>query len=255
VTFYLRIGRDLRSLRGRRRNAIIPPSPPPVPDVFWFDSATNQYFIPPNRQSGDTVTQWQDTLNGANSLSDAGGVTFRPTYLANQQNGLSALSFNADRLRGRPYPIPLTQNFTLFVVARFNNINTQQLCETQTGAVTQLAFGISGNRYTYTAAGGISIAPMVADTQWHVHAMTFNSTLAPSLKIQARVDGVYQILAPSIAPGTLNISTTDFFAVGSRVNGTLFFSGQIGEIMLYHQALTNSQVTAVENSLLTKWGI
>lgn len=255
MTFYLRIGRDIRTLRGRRRNGIIPPSPPPPPNVFWFDASTNQNLIPPNRQSGDAITQWKDTLNGASHLSDAGGITFRPTYLTNQQNGLSALSFNSDRLRGTPYSAPLTQNFTLFVVARFNNINNQQLCETQTGAVTQLAFGISGNRYSYSAAGGVSIAPMIANTQWHVHSMTFDSTLAPSLKIQAQVDGVYQILAPVTAPGTLNISITDFFAVGSRVNGTLFFAGQIGEIMLYNQALTNAQVTAVENSLRTKWGI
>ena len=252
MTFYLRLGRNIRSLYKPKKAGVIPP--PPTPNVFWFDAETNQYFIPPNRQNGDGVTQWQNRINTGSHLSDLGGINFRPTYLTNQQNGLSALSFNIDRLRGTPYPAPLTQSFSLFVVAKFNTIANQQLCETATGPVTQLGFGLSGNRYNYAAAGGNSIGSL-ADTNWHVHSMIVDIALVPSQRIQARVDSVPSVLAPISAPGALNIATSSFFYVGQRSDSTLPFAGSIGEIQMYNTALTSQEISLVEQDLMTKWGI
>jgi hypothetical protein len=248
VTFYLRTGRGLRSLYRYRNNSS--PIVPPVANVVWFDSSTNQYLLPPNRTNGQRVTQWENRIDITRHISNVGGVTFRPTYRTNQQNNLSSLYFDSNRLRGQPFLIPVTQTFSLFVVAKFDITSNQQLCESS----TDLGFGVSGNRYIYQAGGGYSIGPL-ADTQWHIHTLIFNSTLVSSQRIKANLDSVPLTLAPVVVPGPANITTASFFSVGETASATLPIKGDIGEIRLYNTALSNQESLVVEQELSNKWGI
>jgi hypothetical protein len=261
-------GRGLGT-QNRRYIAGAPTEPDPgdiSPDAptilqIWYDASVNTYMQPTGRVDGQTITQWNDRSAYAHNLNpDGGSLSVRPTYRTNQQNSLSALSFDGgDRLTANPFTgtIDNVTGMTMFVVAKFDATTTQRMIETNATGDSELGFGISTDttqKFSYYIANGY-VTGDTADTAWHYHTIVFDGTQPLGNRLTVDVDGASSSLNEIQPVGNISLNSNTVLWVGSRPDTTLQFAGDIGEIIMYSRTLTASEITGVENYLAGKWAL
>lgn len=233
----------------------------PIILQIWYDASVNTYMQPTNREDGERITQWDDRSSYAHNLNpDGGSQTIRPTYFVNQQNGLSALSFDGgDRLTANPFTgtIDNITGMTMFVVAKFDATTTQRMIETNATGDSELGFGYSTDvtqKYSYYIANGY-VTGAAADTTWHYHTIVFDGTQSIGNRLSVSIDGVASTLNEITPVANISLGSNSILYVGSRPDETLPFAGDIGEIILYSRTLTAGEISAVENYLAGKWNL
>ena len=236
---------------------------PDAPTILqiWYDASVNTYMQPTNRTDGERITQWNDRSAYAHNLNPiSGGQDVRPTYRTNQQNSLSALSFDGgDRLTANPFTdtIDNVTGMTMFVVAKYDATTTQRMIETDATGDSELGFGTSTDttqKFSYYVANGY-VTGNTADTAWHYHTIVFDGTQSVGNRLTVDVDGVSSALNEIQPVENISLGSNSVLWVGSRPDTTLPFAGDIGEIIMYSRTLTASEITAVENYLADKWAL
>jgi hypothetical protein len=261
-------GRGLGTLN-RRYVASAPAEPDPgdvAPDAptilqIWYDASVNTYMQPTGRTNGQTITQWNDRSAYAHNLNpDGGSLTLRPTYATNQQNGLSALSFDGgDRLTANPFTgtVDNLTGMTMFVVAKYDATTTQRMIETNATGDSELGFGVStdtSQKFSYYIANGY-VTGNTADTSWHYHTIVFDGTQSVGNRLTVDVDGVTSTLNEITPVGNISLNSSTSLFVGSRPDTTLPFAGDIGELIMYSRTLTASEIINIESYLASKWNL
>lgn len=232
----------------------------PVILQIWYDASVNTYIQPTNRVDGEDITQWNDRSRYAHNLAPDGGQPVRPTYVTNQQNSLSALSFDGgDVLLAKPFTgtIDNVTGMTMFVVAKFDSTATQRLIETNATGDSELGFGFSTDstqKYSYYVANGY-VTGNAADSSWHYHTIVFDGTQSVGNRLAVSVDGSVSSLNEINAVGNISLDSNTELYVGSRPDATLPFTGDIGEIIMYSRALTAEEISSVETYLADKWDL
>ena len=168
----------------------------------------------------------------------------RPTYKVGIRNGRSISRHNVSHfLKAAPWA--LNQPTTVFTVAVFSDLSAGALNrpifdgDNYPNAILDL---VSGPQYRIFSGG--SQQGGTADTNWHCFTARFNG--ASSF---LRVDG-------SVAITTSNTGTTNpaGFTIGARGNGAGGLIGDIGEVLVYAEAISSDAIAAVEAYLAAKWG-
>lgn len=238
----------------------IAPDAPTILQI-WYDASVNTYMQPTGRTNGQTITQWNDRSAYAHNLNpDGGSLSLRPTYVTNQQNSLSALSFDGgDRLTANPFTgtIDNVTGMTMFVVAKFDATTTQRMIETNATGDSELGFGYSTDstqKYSYYIANGY-VTGAAADTAWHYHTIVFDGTQTVGNRLAVSIDSSASTLNEITPVSNISLGSNTSLYVGSRPDTTLPFAGDIGEIIMYSRTLTASEISGVEAYLADKWNL
>lgn len=238
----------------------IAPDAPTILQI-WYDASVNTYMQPTGRTNGQTITQWNDRSAYAHNLNpDGGSLSLRPTYVTNQQNGLSALSFDGgDRLTANPFTgtVDNLTGMTMFVVAKYDATTTQRMIETNATGDSELGFGVSTDttqKFSYYIANGY-VTGNTADTSWHYHTIVFDGTQSIGNRLSVEVDGVASTLNEITSVGNISLNSSTSLFVGSRPDTTLPFAGDIGELIMYSRTLTAGEIATVETYLADKWDL
>ena len=229
---------------------------PPVSGfTMWLDGSdpAGNGIIPAN---GATVATWNDKSGNGNNMS--GGVS--PIYASSGINSLSAISFTGSQYYRAAMNTPLmTQTALTFFVAELNTLTV-----TGTASVEGIASGANNdNNNTTMMVGGLqlgggniecyrfgslSTATLPANGNGYVFAGLFDGT-----NNTVYMNGTAS--SPVASSGTMNFQTCN---IGTRwLGGTPAFQykGYMGEVILYPTNLSSTQMTIVNNYLMTKWRI
>lgn len=212
--------------------------------AIWLDATDTSTIT----QSGGAVSQWNDKSGNGRNVAQGTGSK-QPSFQSQARNNQNVIRFDgsSDAL------IRSTADASLDVDSRSVFIVSYQTVGTNEGVQFDVGFnyalsqqGTTGAWYgvvkrTFTCPGvGVMWLASIIDT----------ADGAPGI---ARVNGREDI---TLGNQTTSSSSTGAFGVGAVADGTsLFFNGDIGEILVYTRALTNPERKLVEQFLISKWKI
>jgi prepilin-type N-terminal cleavage/methylation domain-containing protein len=236
--------------------------------AMWLESTSEKSFIASEKVntalgSTGTISTWYDINPQSTSLNNAtqGTANNKPRYLVNGINGLPAINFDGgtDFLNFNGAPLT-NNNYTLFIVEQRrsggviyfiggtgNSANTRLHLGYESS--TTPSFRQYANDYdaTNAVAAYSGLKPLI-------HTFWFNSSYTSDAK-QYYVNSVYKTLsAAGSTVETQGLTSYPGATIGQKGDGW-FFNGDIGEIIMFNKALTNSERTNIENYLISKWGI
>jgi streptogramin lyase len=208
--------------------------------------------------ANNAVSQWDDQSTGANHVAQADGGQ-QPLLLANGLNGLPVLQFRDDWLVRTG--LSGTNLFS-------SNAATVFLVQKQLGSdqrTTTLAWRAGGEQRLYVHAtyddtvafqvghpsngGGIGVTqPSNWDDTWHLLSCRRDDTNGV-----IRVDGV-ALTPPAYFTANANPDQLGDLVIGSDHFGNTF-NGDIAEVMVFNEALSDADRAEVENYLLDKWAV
>lgn len=233
-------------------------APAPVPVLTtWFraDAITGV-------ANGATLATWTDSSgNGFTATQPTAGQ--RPTYIQNSLNGLPVVRFNSTNQTYLAFSRPVQDNFTILCVFRSSRgIGTGVNFWDGAGLVngemptTVNDFGLSLNTNGRILAGtgnpDVTIASSASTfTNGSPHLIVFKRTrLTGALELY--VDGTPQGTATG---GKQILNAPAQLVLGAQQTLINFLTGDIAEVKIYDQALSDSDRVAEENALACKYGL
>jgi Beta-L-arabinofuranosidase, GH127 catalytic domain/Beta-L-arabinofuranosidase, GH127 middle domain/Concanavalin A-like lectin/glucanases superfamily len=206
------------------------------------------------------VTTWLDGSPGVNDAISTGESA--PTLVRDAINGLPALHFDASHRQRLVFDRPVQDDFTIAVVFRStqgigqgtNYFEGAGLVQGEVGGVTDdfgLALNAKGQLVAGTGKPDMSIASPPGFNDGKAHLAIFERVKATGT-FALYVDG--NKVAVSKA-GTQSLNAPPQLGIGAQANGANCLTGDIGEVAVYAQALSESERKALEDRLMAKWGI
>ena len=216
---------------------------------LWLDATDTSSLT-----GSSPVTAWRDKSVSLNSTTSVAGTN---VLTQSAINGSPAISLSgSSSLTGS-----ITGSGTTLTVCI---VGTQSNgCATNGGLV---CLGRSG-QLDYADAGSVAITQIssgnMVSTRNSVNSQTTNTGLATPFIYIVIYDGTYvNTYYNGRLQTTANISISGTFAytnyvIGNRAGSTtnVFWTGFIGEVLVYQSSLTTSQRQAVEGYLAYKWGL
>ena len=204
--------------------------------------------------NGTAIATWQNQATGGTHYNQATSG-LRPTYRdgANGKNGLPVIDFNGAS----------TQSLTHADLSAYSTggITIFTICKWTSGQVWSANDGAGGVNYPISGyhpryiTGGDGIGNF-ATTNEDAAYTGWNFT-----KFASNVNVSYEFY-PYGSPSTI---TTAGFAsrgaaqtadcIGKHPNNADYFTGQIGEIIIYNRKLTDAECLTVRTYLLSRWGM
>lgn len=200
---------------------------------------------------GANVTGWADQSgNGYNLVNNAAAAANPPVYAIKGINGKPAVAFDGVNHR-RSFlssNVTLPQPFTVIVAATAHTTDNMVMwCNTQNATPVQ-HYMTSLMAYAYADSGISTVAAVAAVDIPFVMTVVFNG--ASSI---IRFNGS-QVMSGDVGSRGLSAEQMTIGA-GPNVAGNFFWYGNIGEVVIYGAAPSDSQLASVENYLLAKFGI
>jgi large repetitive protein len=205
--------------------------------------------------NGAQLASWDDSSGNGNTATQATALV-RPQYIASWTNGQPATSYNGT---GYTFATTLTQAevgaaMTVFAVcevtaatngagAADQRVLSNQTSLTDSNGVTLDTYAASGNAWRVLASGGEAVAATA----------TLNT---PSI-ISATFGGGSEYLNGDKATGIVNyaLTTSSPYYLGSLAGTTRYFTGRIGEVIVFNRKLTDGERHQIEGYLGTKYNI
>ena len=230
---------------------------------LWYDaSAATSANFSPVPTNGDLVQAWVDKLGNGRDANQSNSNK-KPTWVSGQQNNNGAILFDGvnDTLTLNPISWSLSQpGVTMFLVAKASTLSgTPNITATNTNGYrffwdSNWSIELGGGRAQSTIAGDTS--------NYHLFTAVFDGTqtdaditVQNNKRLKFRYDKVQRGLTFSTNANTTTSSSANTVNIGSDSNGTNYYNGYLGEMVIYTQTLNLAQIAAVENFLSTKWGI
>jgi hypothetical protein len=189
---------------------------------------------------GDSISTWPDKA-GSKDLTQATSSN-QPTLKTGQLNGNDVVSFSLSTFLDVAFS-EITQANHVFIVAKADKLEDGRIFDSETGSDSHSIMLASGSS-KFALEAGSRLRASSWDKNWHIHSALFNG--ASSIK---RLDG------SQTASGDAGSLGLDGITVGQRAEGASEFQGDVAEILVYDQELTDSDRDAVESYLSDKWGI
>lgn len=207
------------------------------------------------------VATWPDKWGSGLDLTQAPGGS-QPTYKTAIQNGLGVVRFD-----GNDSVAKSAVNFSAYtamtvvmVVKETNNSGARTMASfgnrgVDTGSWQLQSANITGTLecYCYRTANSQYRAPSIGSA-WHVVAARFDFALA-SGEALGWVDGVStgSVVADGDNSGAFGASLQ--LIVGAHSGVGNWWTGDIGHVLIYGNALAAANVQALTTGLRAKWGI
>lgn len=220
--------------------------------TLWQDSARTT----PVTSDADPVGAWDDESGNSFHVIQATAGS-RPTYKTNIQNGMAVVRFDGtdDVLRGSHSAVWNTgADHTIFTAIKAKVPGGGQIvtdCATDSGLDRRgWQFASSSALIFRDGVGGGNVGNTnITDGVWFVFTGIINGANS-----RVYVDGA------NVATGTMSTDTTASsspIAVGSRYvspSAGQFLNSDIGEMIIYNGALSDTDRESVESYLRTRWG-
>lgn len=249
--------------------------------AIWYDSVSEKSFDEADASDATQITNWYD-LNPQTSsgtrINAVGSGAARPVYSSNGINGLPALVFDgSDILSSSGAPSLLESgSATFFFVINPNSVSSQRfiLMQSFTNCATNIEIGHStgnggqGNFGIHSGCSRANVSPsstvvnlessiisMVMLSSPLTSGVTSNTLIykngGSALTLSADASGYNSNLGGAYAKA----NSTLF--IGARNNGSpdAYYSGKIGEIIIFSRSLKDEERKSVEQYLGKKWGI
>lgn len=204
----------------------------------------------------DPVASWTDSSGEGNNAVQASGSA-QPLFKTNVLNSLPVIRFDGSddslAVPGLAYGV-----FTIFYV----------YIASVGGIVAEHSVNASANNGDYhyqpgfahfacMGAGGFSAhnisAPSLATGTWRYISRTMDGTDAGHLEWVNGIASTRSDIIDSSNPGT-GTATADYF-IGGRAGASLFTTGDIAEIIVYDNVLSDANRQGIQNFLAAKYAL
>ena len=208
--------------------------------VGWWDTTKIDGLA-----DGAAVGTWPDSSGlGRHAAQTTGSL--QPTYQTGELNGHPVVRFDGtdDYLATAAFASE-PQPHTVFVISRLGTaIVTRYLLD---GIVTtdRHALFLNASSQIEAFAGVSNLGDTATAGQVAVYAVTYNGASSGIWKNGVDVSGV----------GNVGGQALTGLTIGGRFNGVETLDGDVGEVIVYDRALTTAERQAVEQYLMTKWGV
>lgn len=234
---------------------VVPTTPPVTAGlVFWLDPTDVSTIIDGN--SDAKIEQWRDKSTNANHPTQA-TASLQPTYTSASFGGRGGVAFDhIDDALGMstltPYGATGTSIFAVIRTAFNDNTASYagspgiSIMGDTTGAVGR-AFGVSGSvlRYMSYSGGWNNVSGGTAnDGVTHVVGVVHSSSDG---SISIYIDGIL------VGSGVIGYVQGGFGAIGNSYGADTVFGGDMGEVLVYSNALDVVSRADVMNYLVAKW--
>jgi hypothetical protein len=216
--------------------------------ALWLDASDATTIT----QSGGVLTGWQDK-SGAQRHSSA---TAGPTVVAGGFNGRTALRFN-----GVTQFIPITDvasgtPYTLVVVDRRRSGRSTNFV---IGGTTAL---VSNNlQLGYQSGTSLRFATHTDNLDAAVPAFTSVAAEPGRVTVGRWTTGFRSLYSNTALlagdAGSLGVVSWTGAAIGRLNTGTatVYYDGDVGEVILFRRSLSDAEFTALSNALMVKWSL
>lgn len=237
--------------------SFVPPNPALLLD---FDASVATNFTP-TASEGITAAQWDNLVVGGTPFTAT--TLNRPTWtVLPSYNNLGSLSFGANKsYRNFTSGLETITGFTIFYV--FNTTNTSAL---QYIYLNRNNAGGSSNEIIGVFDGGGRLSLQYSNSgirreyNWTTNVtlltVIYDGSLTDTLRFRAKINGVDATPDFTFGNWPTSLPNTYGFILGSSGGETFGnLQGNIGAWKFYNTSLGNSEITTVENQLMTKFGI
>ena len=208
--------------------------------------------------SGGLVSSWGDTSGHNNNAMQSTSAN-QPSLVANSLNGLPVIHFNGSSTQ-LALTRPISSDFTIVVEFRSSQLfgsgtqwyNGAGLVDGEVSGVAN-DFGLSLNQGRVLGGTGSpdttasSASASYADS--NAHTAVFKRVAATGA-LSLYVDGQ---LVGTATGGKQQLTSPPRLVLGSLQTNLNYFSGDIAEVLIYSQALSDTDRQTVENYLRNKW--
>ena len=211
--------------------------------------------------NGATVTTWTDTATGDGVSQNGAAGTTTPTYRASATpNGKPAVRFDAnDESRTTLSPgITATGGFAYFIVLKGNAAQSSEayIFDRSTAGNPLASLKAQGGFYALqkryddgSGLGGPVSTTAISATSWQIVAVRRNPTQG---RFELWVNGVMQAAEVDNGAGL----TPDPINIGRHsTNPTQGFNGDIAELLIYKDGLSDGDFQTVGSYLSTEYGL
>lgn len=223
--------------------------------IGWYDAS--RLLL----SDADAIATWPDLSGNGRDLAQ-GTAGSRPTFKTGIQNGLAVARFDGGDFINRAtvnlsaytaITILATCKATSFVASHavfsFGTIGTtagsiELRGLLTTGTLQVIGFGTGTSIWTAPALG----------SAWHCVAGRIDFSAASGSEQLAWVDGDSTGSSGGDFNNTGAFSTNAVMTIGDRQSSSHQWLGDIGEVLVYGSALSNTNRLAVEAYLKAKWG-
>jgi hypothetical protein len=207
--------------------------------------------------SGSNVTQWQDMSTNANNAVQGTGAN-QPTFVASAANGKPAIAFN-----GSSQYLQLGSGFanfntgaSIFIVTKPTAAATNaRFIEFGNGATSNNVYlseptstGVALNVYSGSTPSSVTASSGVTLNQYQLLEAVHNGAASATLY----TTGVQT--AQGAINNITNVTRTANL-IGTNNAATIFFQGEIAEVIVYSRAVTASERANIESYLYARYGL
>lgn len=235
---------------------------------LWIETSAKESFQSEDIEDGDLVTQWND-LNPQSStranLVTSGGS---PVYKSNIINGLPAVCFNDTNLCGTStgtsnslsttnFPSIVNGEATVLAVVRAPSTLAAQTIFSNGTSSPNIRFGTTASTWTYfdSAASYTASSTMSAGGNYIVSLVYHSNSTSTGANSNTGIAFFQDGAAAGVSSTTSTPGTGTELFIGQNGSSASYFTGFVGELIIYDRALKTEERQSVESYLSKKWGI
>jgi hypothetical protein len=236
-----------------------PAAPPPPTPVLktWFRADAIAGVA-----NGGALSTWTDSSgNGFNATQATAGQ--RPTYIQNSVNGRPVVRFNSANQTYLAFSRPVQDNFTILCVLRSSQgIGTGVNFWDGAGIVNgEVAFTVNDFGLSLNANGKLLAGTGNPDVTIASAASGLNNGLPHFVVFKrTRLTGAMELYVDGVLQGSTTgskqvLNAPEQLVLGAQQTLLNFLTGDIAEVKIYDQALSDPDRIAEENALQCKYGL
>lgn len=220
----------------------------------WFDGSDATTMLNASSTQvvdNDPVMQWNDKTGNGFNLTQTDPV-YRPVYKASGINSKPAVLFNTNYIVNASL-YPGSQYFTMLSVHVGDSGPVWGLAKNTN---YECYFPNAGNTfYVPDAINSWTSGTGLNNSYAYVSAIRYKQTSSNTLKyIVYSTTGGLQVLKNEVL-FSANFTFNGRFLLGARLPATAYYSGYIGEVLMYNRTLTDDEINTVILTLRLKWSI
>tara|TARA_Y100000991_G_scaffold192607_1_gene160238 strand:+ start:310 stop:1023 length:714 start_codon:yes stop_codon:yes gene_type:complete len=196
---------------------------------------------------GDDVSLWPDVSGSGFHLNGLAA------YNTSHPSGIPLLLFSGNGFSNTQFPALGAQNRTVFVVG-----TSSQTSDNVVVAMGRGSGGANGENYKVTSEMALRVnggnrfwPPPFTGTSGPIKLVTIRQSGSNTADTEAWLDGASLTETSTIGA---ELSTASGLGVGAQT-GTLPFSGNLGEVIIFNRALSTSEREQVDNYLIQRFQI
>lgn len=247
------LGGTLNDLMSRWDGMLTPlTSPDSVPGlVLWLDSSDTATIT----DTAGAVDQWDDKSGFGNHAVGTGSN--RPVTGGTTINSLNTIAFTA----GSSHFLNCGQDSSIDLVPRTNNFTLICVYKVTAGAIIAKAGATISQRQYYMFFSGSNVTTVMGGAFANTSTNPSGVAAVTSVYNLGNEQFVHHNNTLEDQRSNLQVGNSADVLIGARrstdvnTGATFYMSGEVGEIIMYNHAISDSVRSNITNALISKWGI